>query len=274
MTIKRIIAVTALCLVPVVSQAAGDVPLMKANADISDKASLQRGARTFVNYCLGCHSMDYMRYNRMGEDLGLSDEQVQKNLLFASDKVGDTMDIAMTREQGERWFSVAPPDLTVVARSRGADWLYSYLVTFYRDTSPSRPFGVNNFIFQNVAMPHILWQLQGIQTLTTAKRPDGVEETHVEGISPIDNGFEISVAAHTENGDVVHLVDKLEVTTKGSLHPAEFRKLMRDLVNFLVYAGEPAQLIRYKIGFWVLVFLGVLLVVSRSLYKEYWKDVH
>lgn len=271
---NRIIAAALLCLAPLVSQGAAEMPLMNAQADISDKASLQRGARTFVNYCLGCHSMDFMRYNRMGQDLGLSDEMVAKNLLFASDKVGETMDIAMTREQGEQWFAVSPPDLTVIARSRGADWLYSYLVTFYRDSNPSRPFGVNNFIFPNVAMPHVLWQLQGIQSLVEAERPNGVTETHVEGISQTDNGFEISVAAHTENGEVMHLADKLEVTTPGSMHPAEFRRSMRDVVNFLVYAGEPAQLIRYKMGFWVLVFLGVLFVISRALYKEYWKDVH
>ena len=271
---KRIIQIAALCLVPVVSQSASQVPLMDAQANIDDKASLQRGARTFVNYCLGCHSMDYMRYNRMGQDIGLSDNLVEGNLMFASDKVGDTMDIAMTREQGEQWFGVAPPDLTVIARSRGADWLYSYLVTFYRDTNPSRPFGVNNFVFPNVAMPHVLWQLQGIQSLVQAERPANVESTHVEGMSPTDTGFAIDVAVHTEGGDVVRLVDRLEVTAEGSMHPAEFRKAMRDLVNFLVYAGEPAQLVRYQIGFWVLIFLAVLFVISRALYKEYWKDVH
>ena len=274
MTMKRIISIMALCLAPMVSQGAGKVPLMSALSDVGDKASLQRGARTFVSYCLGCHSMDYMRYNRMGRDLGLSDELVEEKLLYTAEKVGDTMDIAMTREQGDQWFGVAPPDLSVVARARGADWLYTYFVTFYRDTNPARQFGVNNLTFPNVAMPHVLWQLQGVQDFIEAERPEGVVETHVKEIHATDEGYDIGVVVKTENGEQVHLVDKLELTSEGSMQPAEFRKAMRDLANFLVYAGEPAQLVRYQIGFWVLIFLAVLFLISRALYKEYWKDVH
>jgi len=246
---------------------------MEMAPDIGDKPSVQRGAKVFVNYCMGCHSIEFMRYSRMGRDIGLTDEQVEENLLFTADKVQARMDIAMAAEDAERWFGVAPPDLSVIARSRGPNWLYTYLLTFYEDPSPARPFGVNNIAFPDVGMPHVLWPLQGIQQYVKEERPEGVVAEHLEGIEPADDGVHLHKALETEDG-TVHVVDKLQISRAGMLQPAEYRKTMRDLVNFLVYVGEPAKLVRYQIGFWVLVFLAILFVLSRALYKEYWKDVH
>lgn len=259
------------------SAAGGAMALLDAGVDLNNRASLQSGAKTFVNYCMGCHSLQYMRYKRMGEDLGLSDEQVVENLMFAADKVVEPMGVAMTVEDGERWFGVAPPDLSVIARSRGADWLYSYLVTFYADDSPSRPFGVNNVVFPSVGMPHVLWALQGYQSYVPAELDGELKNEQVDGV--VASGDEIRVnktVTVSKGGEehVLHVSDRLQVTQPGSMRPGEFRSAMRDLVAFLVYAGEPAQLKRYTIGMWVLLFLVVFFVVSRMLYKEYWKDVH
>ena len=271
---KKIIAVMALGLFPLVTLGAGGVPLLEVSTNLGDQASLQNGAKVFVNYCLGCHSLNFMRYKRMGEDIGLSDDQVKENLLFTGEKVGDTMSIAMRAADAGRWFGVRPPDLSVIARARGAEWLYTYLVTFYEDSDPARPFGVNNIVFQDVGMPHVLWGLQGIQSLVKEERPEDVVSEHVEQIEPSGQGYNLHRALTTSDGKTTHLVDKLEVTQPGSMTPAEFRRTVRDLVNFLVYVGEPAQLVRYQIGFWVLIFIAILFILSRALYKEYWKDVH
>ncbi len=277
MTRRLIVAVFAWVISGSVMGAGGAMQLMDAAVDLSDRASLQSGARTFVNYCMGCHSMKYMRYKRMGEDLGLSDEQVADNLMFAADKVVEPMNSAMTVEDGERWFGKAPPDLSVIARSRGADWLYTYLVTFYADSNPSRPFGVNNVAFPAVGMPHVLWPLQGYQTYLPAELDGELKKEQISGVVPA--GDEILVnktvtVAKDGTEKVLHVSDRLQVTQPGSMQPGEFRAAMRDLVAFLVYAGEPAQLKRYSMGIWVLLFLVVFFVVSRLLYKEYWKDVH
>ena len=157
---KKIIIALALLALPGLSLAAtAGYPLVKAPIDPHDHASLQRGAKLFVNYCMGCHSLDYQRYNRLGRDIGLTDEQVKENLIFTGAKVGDTMKNAMPKADAKRWFGVTPPDLTVIARSRGVDYLYNYLQTFYLD--PTRPLGVNNAVFPNAGMPHVLWELQG-----------------------------------------------------------------------------------------------------------------
>lgn len=253
---KTIVVLLSLLPVTVLGAGAG-VPLERAHVDLSDTASLQRGARTFVNHCLSCHGAKFMRYNRMGKDLGISDELLAQNLLFASDKVGDTMHVAMRKDDGEKWFGAPPPDLSVVARSRGADWIYTYLLSFYVDTSPTRPFGVNNLVFAGAAMPHVLAELQGIQVLKEATSGEG------------DHG---ELDAHDTHAASIQ--EQLELKTPGSLNPAQYRKMIRDLVNFLVYVGEPAQLVRYRIGFWVLFVLAILIVLSRGLYKQYWKDVH
>ena len=222
------------------------IPLLEAKVELGDRASLQRGAKLFVNYCAGCHSARFMRYGRMGRDLGLTEEQVRANLMFVSDKPGDPILATLGGADADAWFGAAPPDLSLTARARGADWLYTYLMTFYRDES--RPFGANNLVFPDVAMPHALVELQGVQ----ARKED-------EG-----GGH----AGPARAGDLLELVEP------GGLSVAEYRRAVRDLVNFMVYVGEPAKLDRYVVGGWVLLFLLVFFVISRLLYKEYWKDVH
>ncbi len=228
--------------------AGGAAVLYHAEVDLGDRASLQRGARTFVNYCVSCHSAAYMRYSRLAEDLGLSEDLVEDNLMFTTDKIGETMQVAMRSSDAERWFGgVAPPDLSVIARARGADWLYTFLLTFYEDRD--RPAGVNNLAFKDTAMPHVLWELQGLQRPVTEQVSDAHGEAH-ERIT----GFELAVP--------------------GRLDESEYRALVRDLVGFMVYLGEPVKLVRYRLGFWVLAFLVVFTVLAYLLKREYWKDVH
>jgi ubiquinol-cytochrome c reductase cytochrome c1 subunit len=244
---KRMILVALLAMVPGLSSAAGTgTPLVKVDTDPHDRESLQRGARIFVNYCLSCHSASYMRFSRLAEDLNIADQLVVDNLMFVTDKIGNTMEVAMRAADAERWFGVAPPDLSVIARSRGADWLYTFLTAFYLDSS--RPTGVNNLVFKDTAMPHVLWELQGWQT-------------------PIWR-------SQIENGTKREVIDGLKLTTPGKLQEAEFQQTVRDLVNFLIYMGEPAQLIRRRLGPWVIAFLGVLLVSVYLLKREYWRDIH
>jgi len=246
---NKTIAAVLLSLVPLLAGAAGgeSVPLQAAHNDLADKASLQRGARLFVNYCLSCHPAAFMRYKRMGDDLGLTDEQVKDNLMFASDKVGETMKVAMRPGDAEDWFGVAPPDLTLIARSRGPDWLYSYLLSFYDD--PTRPWGVNNLVFPQVGMPHVLWELQGRQA------PVYAEVVHADGSTG-------------------RTIERLELVQEGKLTEAEYRQSVRDLVNFLDYMGEPIRLERQHLGIWVLLFLVLFMGLAYALKKEYWKDVH
>lgn len=221
--------------------------LLDANVNLGNKTSLQRGARLFVNYCLSCHSAQYMRYGRMAEDLGLDEQVVKDNLMFTTDKIGDTMKVAMRPADAEKWFGVAPPDLSVIARARGADWLYSFLNGFYLDDA--RPTGVNNLYFADTAMPHVLSELQGFQR----------KVAHGEG----EEG-----AGHGAHGA------PLEQAIPGKLSEKDYRQATRDLVAFLVYMGEPAKLVRYRVGFWVIAFLFVLFVATYLMKREYWKDVH
>ncbi len=238
--------------------AAESIKLDRLPADVNphDPVSLQRGAQVYVNYCLGCHSAAYMRYNRL-QDLGLTEQQIRDNLIFTGAKVGDLMKIAMDPRDSKEWFGTPPPDLTVIARARssgagsGADWLYSYLRGFYRD--PSRPTGWNNTVYPNVGMPHVLWQLQGEQVLTTE-------------VQSIPRGSKGKVEKHE--------VQKLALEKPGSMKPAEYDRMVGDLVNFLVYVGEPSRQSRVELGIYVLMFLGVLFVLAYLLKKEYWKDVH
>ena len=235
----------ALLFAPLAALASGDeLRLDSANIDPHDAVSIQRGARTFVNYCLNCHSARSMRYNRL-TDLGLTERQIKDYLLFTADKVGDPMSISANRKDQKQWFGVEPPDLSVVARSRGADWLYTYLRTFYRDES--RPTGWNNLAFPNVGMPHALWQLQGMQAMKSES------EEH-------------------EGHKVEH--KKLVLEKPGSLSALEYDKLTRDLVNFLSYMAEPEKTKRSQLGVVVLFFLLLFLVPAWLLKKEYWKDVH
>jgi len=214
------------------------VKLDKAPIDAGNEASLQRGAKMFVNYCLNCHSAAYMRYNRLA-DIGLTEAQIKSNLLFASEKVGDTMTVAMQKKEAKQWFGATPPDLTVEARARGADWLYSYLRGFYRDDT--RPTGWNNVVYDKVAMPHVLWQLQGQQILKLDEKTE----------------------SHT-----------LVLDKPGSMSPAEYDEAVADLVNYLVFMAEPAKAKRMQLGLIVLLFLGLMFVVTYYLKKEYWKDIH
>lgn len=230
-----------------VMAAGGGAALEDANVDIHNEASLQRGAKYFVNYCMGCHSLKFSRYNRVALDLGLTEDQVADNLIFTRTKgeptkVGELMKNGMGSEYGEAAFGAAPPDLSLVGRSRGGDWIYSFLKAFYLD--PSRPLGVNNTVFENAGMPHVLWELQGWQEA----------EIHDDGKG--------------------HTTKELKLVQQGSLAPAEYTQVVRDLTNFLVYVGEPAQLHRKSIGFWVLLFLVLFSVIAYFLKKEYWKDVH
>lgn len=228
--------------------AGGHFALDTAPINNNDALSLQRGARTFVNYCLNCHSAQYMRYNRLA-DLGITEVQIKDNLMFATDKIGDTMGIAMKAKDAKAWFGAQPPDLSVIARSRGADWLYTYLRTYYRDDS--RPTGWNNLAYPNVGMPNVLWELQGQQAL----------EAHKEA------------GAASEHGGG-HAAPKLVMAQPGNLTPKEYDAFVADLVNFLVYMGEPARASRVQLGILTLIFLGVLFVFAYFLKKEYWKDVH
>ena len=225
----------------------GEAPLDRAPINVKDQASLQAGARTFVNYCLNCHAASMTRYNSL-RGIGLTEGQIKDNLLFTADKVGEMMNTGMTRKDAKEWFGVAPPDLSVEARARGADWLYSYLRGFYRD--PTTPTGWNNTVFPRVGMPHVLWELQGIRVIK--------EEPKAEGES---------------HGPAAHVV-KFETVVPGKLNATEYDVVARDLVNYLVWMGEPNQVARKQIGFWVLCVLGILIVLTWLMKKEFWKDVH
>jgi len=231
-------ALLVLTFLPLVAFANEGAHLDKAPIDASNHESLQRGARTFVNYCLNCHSANFMRYNRLME-IGLTENQIKDNLLFAGEKVGDQMKVSMNKADAKKWFGVAPPDLSVEVRARGADWVYSYLRGFYRDSTSSTGWG--NCVFDpntcKVAMPHVLYELQGEQEMN--------HETH-----------------------------ELTLTKPGHMSVAEYDALVGDLTNYLAYMSEPAKQQRNHLGWFVLLFLGVLLVLTYKLKKAYWKDIH
>ena len=240
----RKLLLALLCLPLAAIAAGGEMKLDRANIDVNDAISIQRGARTFVNYCLNCHSAAYMRYNRL-VDVGLTEQQIKDNLIFTGAKVGDTMLGSGARKEGRAWFGVEPPDLSVIARARGVDWLYTYLRTFYRDDS--RPTGWNNLTYPNVGMPHALWQLQGTLVLKTqVTEQAGHKQEH----------------------------RKLELAAPGTLTPAQFDNLTRDLVNYLAFMAEPDATKRTQIGVLVLLFLTLLLALTWLLKQAYWKDVH
>lgn len=227
-----------LAILPSLTFANAEVHLDKAPIDASNHESLQRGARTFVNYCLNCHSANYMRYNRI-LDIGLTEKQIADNLLFADGKVGDQMKVAMNKGDAKKWFGVAPPDLSVEVRARGADWVYTYLRGFYRDESSTTGWG--NCVFDpvscKVSMPHVLYELQGVQDMN--------HETH-----------------------------ELTLTKPGRMSVAEYDSFIGDLSNYMAYMAEPAKQQRNHLGWFVLIFLGVLLVLTYKLKKAYWKDIH
>ena len=221
--------------------ASEEIELQKAKIDLSDNDSLQRGAQHFVTYCLGCHSAKHIRYLRIAIDVGADQQKVLKDIAPEGASIYDQLHSAMNKHDAEKWFGTQPPDLSLIARSRGADWLYSYLKSYYTDDT--KPLGVNNLIFKDTAMPNPLWQLQGEQHAETRK---------------------------TIWGDYTKLV----LEEPGTLSEKEFDLFVNDLVNFLVYVGEPVQLERQRIGKYVIFFLLMFTVIAYLLKKEYWKDVH
>jgi ubiquinol-cytochrome c reductase cytochrome c1 subunit len=243
---KKIAAILMLTISGLASASSG-IHLDSASVDLTDKPSLQRGAKYFVNYCMSCHSAKYMRYSRMARDLGMSEQMVQSNLMFTGEKIFDGMTISMNPRDAKRWFGTAPPDLSLIARSRGSDWLYTYLRGFYEDES--RPFGVNNIAFKDVGMPNVFWKLQGAQKAVF------LDETDSDGIP-------------------VKVFDHFEKTAEGSLTTEEFDQAVNDLVSFLEYVGEPGKLERQELGWKVILFLLFFLVIAYALKKEFWKDIH
>ena len=229
-----------------------------------DNESLQRGARNFVNYCLTCHSAQHMRYNRLS-DLGLTEHQIKDNLMFATDKIGSTMTVAMSKADATAWFGAPPPDLSVEARVRGADWLYSYLNAFYRDEKA--PSGWNNLVFPNVAMPHVLWMVQGVNKLVETEYEDR-EKAEAAVIA----AKSLAKAERLPNGKYAVLT--LAQESPGSLSPVEYKAFVADLVNYLGYMAEPARNERINIGIGVLIFLGVLFAFAYALKRNYWKEIH
>jgi len=226
---------------------AGPGVIQPARNDVANTASLQRGARNFVNFCQGCHSARYVRYSRLASDLGLTEAQVIDNLMFTGERVHDTMRVAMRPEDASRWFGVTPPDLSLIARSRGADYVYSFLKSFYLD--PSRPTGVNNLVLPGTAMPHVLWELQGYQ------------------------GAVYDGESDPQHNTVHKRFKEFELVQPGSMSPEEYDGFVRDTVNFLDYIAEPMQLERRNLGLRVLGFLLVFFLLTYFLKREYWKDV-
>ncbi|UAA38430.1 cytochrome c1 [Paraneptunicella aestuarii] len=243
---KKLLALVCLLVPGLVFAAGSNYPLDHADYDLTDKESLQSGARTFMNYCLGCHQMQYQRYQRTFADLGIPDELGQEYLQFTGEKVFDHMESAIPEKQAAKWFGAPPPDLTLVARVRGADWLYTYLRTFYVDES--KTFGVNNKVFPDVGMPHVLQELQGVPRMTNEMQ--------------------------MVDGEMVERYVGIKSDGSGELSASEYDKVVLDLVNFLVYTGEPIALERQAIGKNVLIFVLVLFVFVFLLKKEYWRDVH
>ena len=250
---KKVLSIILLAFAPVMALANSGAHLPEIDIDVTDQEALQRGAKMFVNYCQGCHALGYMRYNRMAQDMGLNKEETEDNLIFTTDdegaptKFGSLMFNNMDKKYGKSVFGTTPPDLSLIARSRGTAWLYAYLNSFYLD--PSRPLGVNNTVFKDVGMPHVLWKLQGWQKPVYA-----IEKN--------------------EAGEDEKVIESLEMDVPGKLTPAEYKLAVKDLVTFLAYAAEPAQLQRKAMGIWVLLFLAVFTFVAYLLKKEYWKDVH
>ena len=241
---SRMLTFLAGLLVSVSAFAAGGGDYEPANTQPGNKAMLQRGAATYMSYCAGCHSAMYVRYSRLAADLGLTEQQVMDNLVFTDAKFHDTIQATLKPADGAEFFGKAPPDLSLIARSRGVDWLYTYLKSFYQD--PTSATGWNNSILANASMPHVLWELQGTQVAHHSE-PTETGETHVE---------------------------RLELVQAGLLTPTQYDAMLRDLVSFLEYVGEPVVAKRKAIGIWVLLFLALFTLIAWLLKQEYWKDVH
>ncbi len=259
---KKLFAAFVLAALPAFTWAAAalEYPLDKVDIDLTDKAAMQDGARTFANYCMGCHSAKFQRYERVAKDLGIPEELMLENLVFTGAKIGEHMKIGMQPEDAKVWFGAAPPDLTLVARVRGTDWLYTYLRTFYED--PARPLGANNKVFPNVGMPNVLVELQGRQVIG-CKQVQVVEHGKKQ-YDPL-TGAPITHEA----------CDQLTVVPNtGKLNEAEFDEKIHNLVTFLAYSANPVKLESQRIGTYVLLYLAFFFVFAYLLKREYWKDVH
>lgn len=243
MSKRAALALIALVAAPALAQHEG-FELEPANNNVANTASLQRGAKYFVNYCMGCHAAKYVRYNRLAADLQLSEDQLVQNLMFTGEQPFDTMTNAMRDADAERWFGITPPDLSLIARSRGTDYLYTFLRSFY--ASPGSATGVDNLVLPNTAMPHVLWQMQGVNRAVFE-----VDEEH--------GGAEV--------------FSHFETVRKGELTEQQYDQVVRDIVNFLEYIGEPMQRERQALGIRVIAFLLVFLLIAYLLKKEIWKDV-
>ena len=240
----RLAVVFGLLLLTGVAFAEEAQTMAAANVRVDSPASLQRGARLYFNYCSGCHSIKYMSYSRLAEDMHLDNDEVLKSFAFTGAKIGDQVMSNMPEGNAQQWFGKAPPDLSLEARAKGADWIYNYLKSFYLDST--RPAGWNNTVFPNVSMPNVLWELQGVQHAVYAPAKPG-EEPRIE---------------------------KLDLAVKGKLSSAEYDETARDLTTFLQYVGEPAQLKRESMGLWVILYLAAFTFLAWLLKHEFWKDVH
>lgn len=250
---KKVIALLIALLPAFALASTAGVHLEDMKPDLHDQASLQRGAKNFANYCMGCHSLKFARYNRVARDLGIPEKLMEENLIFNGAKIGSLMEIAMRPVDSKKWFGATPPDLTLVARVRGEDWLYTYLKSFYADTS--RPWGVNNTVFKDVGMPHVLADLQGHQ---------------VKGCAPVTVGFDPLTGRDLKEEEC----DVLYVEKAGALDAKAYDKFVYDTVNYLVYMGEPVALERQTIGWFVLLFLALMFVPVYYLNREFWRDIH
>jgi ubiquinol-cytochrome c reductase cytochrome c1 subunit len=243
--LTSLLATAVLAASGVAVAAGGSVALEHADIDPGNIKSLQRGAANFMNYCSGCHSAKYVRYKTIGKDLELSDELLIENLMFNAEKTFETIKVNMPPNSAEKWFGVTPPDVSLIARSRGADYIYNFLKGFYVD--PSHPNGTNNTVLAGTAMPHVLWELQGFQKAVFHEETvDGVTTRTFEGFEPF---------------------------IEGSLDAEEYDQFVRDTTNFLAYIGEPIRSERRTLGVWVLIYLLIFLIIARMLKKEIWKDV-
>ena len=243
---------------PAMSAAGGEHALDSMQADLHDKPSLQRGMALYMNYCMGCHALQHARYERSAQDLGIPLDLMEELLIFDGTRIGRRMENAMPPEKAERWFGVTPPDLSLIARARSHDWLYTYLRSFYAD--PSRPWGVNNRLFPDVAMPHAMLALQGLQRCMPGPvlAPNrGIKRDPLTGEDLLEEPC-----------------GRFDVSVPGAMTPAQYDTAVYDLVNFLAYTAEPYALERRRIGIYVMLFLAVLLVFSWLLKREYWKEVH
>lgn len=242
--LKKLATFAAGLLVSATAFASEGGGLLQSGTDLNDRASLQRGAQLYMNYCSGCHSLKYLRYSRIGEDLGLSEEQVMSNLNFTGAKYGEQIQVSLTPEHANQWFGKMPPDLSLIARVRGSDWVYTYLKSFYLDES--RPLGWNNKLFPNASMPNPLWELQGLQ------HAEYGEPDKATGERPVHD---------------------LKLAQPGKLDAKGFDQAARDITTFLEYAGEPAALKRQSLGVWVILFLALFTFIAYLLKTEYWRDV-